>query len=122
MNLLTEFQEAFGQLVNLAKSTIFFSHNTLTPICIQIFGLMNIAEVDATSSYLGLTNILGKNKVAIFWFLRDKRLKRINSRVCHFLSREGKELYLKTVAQAIPSFAMSVYIVESPRIGVCPKG
>ncbi|XP_030478020.1 uncharacterized mitochondrial protein AtMg00310-like [Cannabis sativa] len=54
---------------------------------------------------------MGRNKTAILGFLKDKLQKRIQGWGGRLLSRAGKEVLLKTVAQAIPSYAMSVFLL-----------
>ncbi|KAM6550917.1 hypothetical protein CsatB_000725 [Cannabis sativa] len=54
---------------------------------------------------------MGRNKDAILGFLKDKMQKRIQSWEGRFLSIAGREVLIKSVAQALPSFAMSVFLL-----------
>ncbi|XP_060964770.1 uncharacterized protein LOC133033724 [Cannabis sativa] len=72
---------------------------------------MGIQEAGENSLYLGLPCTIGRNKNAVFDFVKDKVCKRILSWEGRFLSKAGKELLLKTVAQAIPNHAMSVFLL-----------
>ncbi|XP_060972464.1 uncharacterized mitochondrial protein AtMg00310-like [Cannabis sativa] len=70
---------------------------------------LNAASDD--SFYLGLPCIMGKNKNAILGFLKEKMKKKIFSWETKFLSKAGKEVLIKLVAQALPSYAMSVFLL-----------
>ncbi|XP_062075810.1 uncharacterized protein LOC133779929 [Humulus lupulus] len=111
LRLLTVFEGASGQKVNYEKSSVFFSRNTLTEIRDTICGDLGIHEADENSTYLGLPNILGRRKSVILSYLRDRILHRIHGWEGRFLSRAGKETLLKTVAQALPNYAMSVFLL-----------
>ncbi|KAM6594072.1 hypothetical protein CsatA_001775 [Cannabis sativa] len=66
---------------------------------------------DERSTYLGLSCVMRSNKDAILGLLKDKMQKRIQSWKGRFLSTVGREVLLKIVAQALPSFAMSVFLL-----------
>ncbi|KAM6547177.1 hypothetical protein CsatB_018853 [Cannabis sativa] len=111
IRLLKMFEEASGQIVNFNKSSIFYSSNTSIVTKQRIGHLMHIKEADGTSLYLGLPSLVGRNKKAILGFIKDKLQKRIQHWEGRFLSKAGKETLLKTVAQAFPSYAMSVFLL-----------
>ncbi|KAM6562925.1 hypothetical protein CsatB_022923 [Cannabis sativa] len=73
--------------------------------------LLEIYEADENGSYLGLPYSVGKNKNVILGFLKDKIKKKIQGWEGRILSRAGKEVLLKSVAQSIPSYAMSVFLL-----------
>ncbi|XP_060974644.1 uncharacterized protein LOC133039726 [Cannabis sativa] len=54
---------------------------------------------------------MGRNKNAILGFLKDKMQKRIQSWEGRLLSKAGKEVLIKTVAQSFPTYAMSVFLL-----------
>uniref|UniRef100_A0A803NGT2 Reverse transcriptase domain-containing protein n=1 Tax=Cannabis sativa TaxID=3483 RepID=A0A803NGT2_CANSA len=111
IQLLSIFENASGQTVNFDKSSLFFSSNTLPTVRSLICNVMGIKEANESSSYLGLPCLVGRNKNAILGFLKNKVQKRINQWESRFLSKAGKEILLKTVAQAFPSYAMSVFLL-----------
>ncbi|XP_060960728.1 uncharacterized protein LOC133031275 [Cannabis sativa] len=114
--LLHTFELASGQRVNVTKSSIFFSPNTVTSVKEQITSILGMAEATAGSFYLGLPNIIGRKKTVILGFLKNKIVNRINSWDGKFLSRAGKEILLKTVIQSLPTYAMSVFLIP---LGIC---
>ncbi|XP_062102876.1 uncharacterized protein LOC133813856 [Humulus lupulus] len=107
LHLLSVFESASGQKINYDKSSIFFSRNTEVGLRDSICGELGIHEADDTSTYLGLLNILGPKKSVILGYLKDRIQQRIHGWEGRFLSRAGKEILLKTVAQALPNYAMS---------------
>uniref|UniRef100_A0A803PVR0 Reverse transcriptase domain-containing protein n=1 Tax=Cannabis sativa TaxID=3483 RepID=A0A803PVR0_CANSA len=111
ISLLQVFEQASGQVVNFDKSSLFFSNNTLPATRHLISQIMGIKKADESSTYLGLPCLIGRNKNAILGFLKDKVQKRIHQWEGRFLSKAGKEVLLKTVAQAFPSYAMSVFLI-----------
>ncbi|XP_062089159.1 uncharacterized protein LOC133795722 [Humulus lupulus] len=114
--LLHFYQLASGQQINLAKSSVFFSTNTRAETRQNICSELNIPEAGPLSMYLGLPNTLGRNKSVVLGFLKDKMRKRIAQWEGRFLSKAGKEILIKTVTQALPSYAMSVFLLP---LGLC---
>ncbi|KAM6569605.1 hypothetical protein CsatB_017590 [Cannabis sativa] len=111
LQLLQVYQRASGQQVNYAKSSIFFSNNTSGATRQRMSEMLGMVEALENSFYLGLPCIMGRNKNAILGFLKDKMQKKIFSWESRFLSKAGKEVLLKSVAQALPSYAMSVFLL-----------
>lgn len=62
---------------------------------------------------MGLSSIIGKRKNVVFGFVKDCIWNRINHRMSKHLSKVGKEILVKSVAQSIPTFCMSVYFLPS---------
>lgn len=74
-------------------------------------GLLGVDAIDDHSFYLGLPSCIGRRKVEIFRYIRDKVWKRLQGWNQKLLSRAGKEILFKIVAQAMPNFAMIVYLL-----------
>uniref|UniRef100_A0A803NUC3 Reverse transcriptase domain-containing protein n=1 Tax=Cannabis sativa TaxID=3483 RepID=A0A803NUC3_CANSA len=110
-SLLNVSEQALGQKINPNKSSIFFSRNTDVYTRDVICGDMGIHEADDHGTYLGLPNIIGLKKSAILGFLKEKVQKRIQSWDGKLLSKAGKEILLKTIVQALPTYAMSVFLL-----------
>jgi ribonuclease HI len=60
--------------------------------------------------------MIGRKKKDVFAFIKDRVWKRINSWRGRALSRAGKEIMIKSVLQAIPSYVMSVYLLPDSTI------
>lgn len=74
----------------------------------QICSILKVVEADDTSMYLGLPNIVGRNKGAILGFLKNKMSNRIRSWDGKLLSRGGRDVLIRNVVQSIPNYSMVV--------------
>ncbi|XP_074336082.1 putative mitochondrial protein AtMg00310 [Apium graveolens] len=111
MELLAVYERASWQRVNRAKSTVFYSVNVIQYNKKLISQNLQIKEADDSSKYLGLPNILGKNKSIVFGYLKDKVKASIQNWSEKNVSKPAKEILLKMVTQALPSFAMNVFLL-----------
>ena len=59
--------------------------------------------------YLGLPVYVGSNRGKVFTYLKERIWCRIQGWKEKMLSRAGKEILIKAVAQAIPTFAMGCF-------------
>uniref|UniRef100_A0A803PRI6 Reverse transcriptase zinc-binding domain-containing protein n=1 Tax=Cannabis sativa TaxID=3483 RepID=A0A803PRI6_CANSA len=118
MSLLRRLETASCQQVNLTKSSIFFSPNVQQDVRHQICSLLGMDEAFDNNFYLGLPNIIGRNKKSILGFLKNKVINRINSWTGKLLSGAGKEILLKTVVQSLLTYAMSVFLLP---LGTCDE-
>ena len=108
-NILQTYERAFGQSINLEKSSIYFSSNTSERQKGQILEVLGVKEVDRFESYLGLRTLIGRAKYSTFSFLKDRIWKKFQGWKCILLSRARKEILIKVVAQSIPTYTMSVF-------------
>jgi hypothetical protein len=72
---------------------------------------MGVKHVMGTGTYLGLPSMVGRSKKETFGFIKDRIWKKINSWRGRTLSKAGKDVMIKSVLQAIPSYIMSVYLI-----------
>jgi hypothetical protein len=111
MAIIKTYESASGQEINLTKSEVFFSRNLSSPAQEDLSRIMGVRHVLGTGNYLGLPSMIGRKKKAVFAYIKDRIWKRINSWRGRTLSRAGKEIMIKSVLQAIPSYIMSVYLL-----------
>lgn len=111
LELLQVYERASGQQVNMEKSSIFYSSNVLEYNKVPIGQVLSMPEATEHSTYLGLPNVIGKNKSALLGCLKDKVNTKIRSWDESFISRSGKELLVKHVAQTMPSYTMGVFLL-----------
>jgi hypothetical protein len=100
-----------GQLVSLAKSSIFFSPNTNVLVRAEICETLHIDTEALSDKYLGLPAIVGADRSDNFMHFVERIIQRINGWKEKLLSIGGKEILLKSVAQAISVYAMSVFLI-----------
>lgn len=68
------------------------------------------------SFYLGLPNVVSRNKGEVFRYIKEKVWNRMQSWKGKIISQAGKEILLKAVIQSIPSYVMSVFLLPK---GLC---
>ncbi|KAK9938568.1 hypothetical protein M0R45_015297 [Rubus argutus] len=107
--ILNEFCLASGQLINHEKSSIYFSPNTPLQMQYLMCELLGITLVDHPGSYLGLPTIWGKSKKEALSYIKDRVIRKIDSWKLKSLSSAGKEIFLKSVASAVPAYPMSCF-------------
>ncbi|CAL1387047.1 unnamed protein product [Linum trigynum] len=107
--MLEDYEKESGQMVNLDKSEIYFSKNTLSNRRQEICQELNIKEVDKLAKYLGLPTMVGRSKKLVFSNLRDRVRNKLMNWKNKFFSEAGKEILIKSIAQAQTTYAMSVF-------------
>lgn len=66
--------------------------------------------------YLGLPEKICGSKKQVFAFIQDRLQNRINSWSAKLLSKGGKEVLIKSVAQALPTYVMSCFLLPQETI------
>jgi len=105
MKILGIYEKGSGQKINLLKTSLFFSRNTSQERKQEILSLSRLTETHRIDTYLGLPSFVGKSKIQSFGFIKDRVLKKINNSKVKYLSQAGKEVLLKAVIQAIPTYS-----------------
>ncbi|KAL8092159.1 hypothetical protein AgCh_034453, partial [Apium graveolens] len=121
-DLLEIYERATGQQVNKSKCTVFYSSNVLQYNREPVGQILQMQEANEHSTYLGLPNIIGKNKFALLGYLKDKVNAKIRTWDGKFISRPGKEILVKHVAQTLPTYTMNVFLLPleiTRNIGQC---
>jgi len=108
-DILSLYEECSGQTIIKEKSSIMFSRNARIADKQQVMTALDIAVEAWNEKYLGLPVYMGKSKVRTFAYLKDRIWKRVQGWKEKLLSKAGKEILIKAVAQAIPSYAMSCF-------------
>ncbi|XP_019192477.1 PREDICTED: uncharacterized protein LOC109186787 [Ipomoea nil] len=108
---LAAYEEMSGQAVNYYKSSICYSKNTRDEQREEVADILGVVQAPNFGKYLGLPSFVGRNKRAVFYYIDDKIRQRIGSWNKKLLSQAGKEVLLKSVAQSMPTFSMSVFLL-----------
>lgn len=109
--VLTSYEKASGQKVNYAKSSLSFSKNTTTSSREDVSRVLGIPMANENEKYLGVPTNVGRKKKALFGYMKDRVKQRMSRWSSRLLSRVGKEVLLKSVAQAMPKNLMTVYLL-----------
>jgi hypothetical protein len=107
--ILQLYEDCSGQAINKAKSAILFSQNTKVPQKKIVGDVLQVTKETMNERYLGLLVHVGHSKIDTFAYLKEHIWKRIQGWNEKFLSWAGKEILIKAVAQAIPTFAMGCF-------------
>lgn len=108
-NVIKTYEAASGQAVNFQKSSICFSPNVDQALVEDIKNVFGIEVVERHAKYLGLPSSISRNKRDIFTPI----CMRVSGAVARWkdkmISTAGKEVLIKSVAQAIPNYMMSLF-------------
>ncbi|KAH9768542.1 reverse transcriptase domain-containing protein [Citrus sinensis] len=108
---LSLYGAASGQRVNFNKSSISFSTNTNKEVALSICSLLGVQGTVNHGNYLGFPSFISRSKSTVFSYIRERVWKRLQGWNQKLLSRAGKEILLKTVAQALPNYVMNIYLL-----------
>ena len=103
------FEWASDQQINSQKFSISFSADTTSQARQDVSNIFGVQQSVTYGQYLGLLSLAGRNKTQIFYFIKDRVWHRIQNWKNRFISR-AKEVLIKTIAQALPTYAMSVFL------------
>jgi ribonuclease HI len=120
-NILQLYEKASGQAISLPKSEIFYSRNVSGVLNQVITAIMGVQAVLGTGKYLGLPSLIGRNRTAVFSYIKDRVWQKISSWSSRCLSKAGREIMIKSVLQAIPSYVMSIFLLPSSIISTIEK-
>lgn len=108
INILNVFTKASGQKVNLAKSGIIFGSKVDHSIRASISTITSIPVWDNPGKYLGIPADWGGSKVQGLCWLKENVLGKLEGWKRNLLNSAGKEVLIKAVVQAIPSYTMAI--------------
>ncbi|OMO96348.1 reverse transcriptase [Corchorus capsularis] len=109
LDILTKFEKASGQKINIDKSAVLFSSNTPDCILDSIMRRIGVQKILARDKYLGAPIMIGRNKKIELQMLKDRLWKRIQGWQGRLFSITGKVVMIQVVAQAIPTYLMSCF-------------
>lgn len=111
--LLNEYEMLSGQAVNFQKSGVFFSSNVRRDKQEELEEILGVYNDLGDGRYLGLPSLIGRSKKAVFNFLKDRVAKKLQGWSNKTISRAGKVVLIRNVAQTIPSYCMSCFKIPT---------
>lgn len=111
--LLNEYKTGSEKCVNFDKSTIFFSANVPEEDRNKIVAILGMRISTNAERYLGLPNIVGRNKRQAFMSIKEKFRARIEGWSMRTLSLGGKTVFIRLVLQAITIYSMSCLLMPN---------
>ncbi|XP_010451645.1 PREDICTED: uncharacterized protein LOC104733795 [Camelina sativa] len=109
LDILKQYESASGQQINFSKSPVQFGHKIDDTLKSELHDVLGITTLGGMGSYLGLPESLGGAKTKVFSFVRERLQGRTNGWTANLLSKGGKEVMIKSVATAVPTFVMSCF-------------
>lgn len=107
--VLQKYGEATGQVINFSKSSLTFGKKVDHDLKLRIQTLLGIFEEGGASTYLGLPKCFSGSKVKMLEYIQEKMKGRMSCWYSRFLSQAGKEIIIKSIALAMPIYAMSCF-------------
>ena len=107
--LLKVYESSSGQQLNRSKTSMFFSPNTNMSMKDSLKAMFGAQVIRTHESYLGLPSLVGKSKRNTFTQLKQRVANKVSGWKEKLLSSAGKEVLIKAVAQAVPSYTMSCF-------------
>ena len=111
-NTLQLYAKASGQCINLEKSSAYFNSNVYVEQKAWIIQKLKVKEVEKFDAYLGLPTLIRRRKYKTFSFLKERVWRKLQGWKGKLLSRAGKEVLIKAVAQSIPTYTMGGFSVS----------
>lgn len=116
--ILRSYSLVSGQRINYQKSSIYFGKPLPEERRPDIKQLLGIEQEGGDGIYLGLPEAFGGSKVSILSYLKERLSEKVQGWQTRFLSPAGKEVLLKAVALALPTYTISCFLL--PKM-VCKK-
>ncbi|XP_027152136.1 uncharacterized protein LOC113752206 [Coffea eugenioides] len=109
LRILEKYEKGSGQMINMEKSSVFFSknvaHENQKEICSKLGNIRRVHQ----GKYLGLPMVITRTKEQIFGYIRDKCQKTVSNWCNKKLSQASKEVLLKAITMAMPTYTMSCF-------------
>jgi hypothetical protein len=109
IDVLKLYEDASGQKLNMEKTSLFFNSNTSKHMKEVIQSMMGARGTNQLEKYLGLPPIIGRSKRRAFEEIKNQVRKKVGGWKEKILSQARKKILIKAIAQAIPTYAMSVF-------------
>ena len=90
--------------INRDKTALFFSKSVTEANRQIIKGILGVREIRHYEKYLGLPSLTGKGKRASFNYIQERVWRKLQGWEGKLLSEAGREVLIKAVIQAIPTY------------------
>jgi hypothetical protein len=112
------FQRCTGQLISHSKCSLLFSLACPQSKQLDIKSILHVPNSTFEEKYLGLPTPDGRMKGDQFQPILNRFTKRLTNWAERFMSHGAKDTLIKSVAQAIPAYAMGIFKMS---MGFCKE-
>lgn len=113
IDILQIYERFSGQCVNFEKFTVVFNFNTSRNDKDSVSSLLGLRCASNVEKYLGLPNLVKRRKKAAFQSMKDRVRIKIDGWGMRWLSQGGREVFVKSVLQAIPTYSMMCFLLPN---------
>ena len=111
MRIIDVYGYASGQQLNKKKSSVMFSSKVIAFTKQNLKRLTGISKDGGMGMYLGMPEKISGSKNQVFAYVQNRLNSRVNTWEARHLSKGGKEVQIKSIAEAVPKFTMSCYLL-----------
>ena len=111
MKVVRKYGKASGQCINFDKSSLLFRKQINATSRQEIKDALVIENEGGMGTYLGIPEDISGSKCKLFAFLKDKLMHRVNEWTGRWLSKGGKEVLIKSILLALPTYVMSTFLL-----------
>ena len=109
LNILASYERGSGKKINKDKTNLFFSTNTPQDVRESIQQLLGVPSIRNFEKYLVILALVGRGKKQSFSYIKECVWKKLQGWKEKLLSQVSKEVLIKSMIQAIPTYAMSCF-------------
>ena len=96
---------------------MYFSPNTDNATRERMKTMFNAQVIKPYEAYLDLPSLVGRSKNNTFAHLKQRVANKVSGWKEKLLTHAGKEVLMKSVAQAVPSYTMSCFLLPKKLCG-----
>ena len=108
-DIIDQYCRASGQIINEDKSSLIFSANATDDCKADCANALAIPVDNTPGVYLGLPTHWGRSKTMATAYIRERVREKLDGWKTKLLNQAGKEVMIKSVAIAVPSYPLSVF-------------
>jgi hypothetical protein len=116
--VIEEYASSTGQLINPAKCSIFFGDSCPNATREAVKEVLHVQHEAFDAKYLGLPTPHGRMNKEKFESLRSSLAKSLMEWGDNHLTQAAKEVFIKSIAQALPIYIMGVFKLP---FGLCDE-
>ncbi|XP_050259802.1 uncharacterized protein LOC126704853 [Quercus robur] len=109
--VLQVYEQSSEKKLNWSKTSLFFSPNVADELKESIKAMFSANEIWPHESYLELPSLVGRSKSNTFINLKQRVANKVSGWKEKLLTTASKEILIKAIAQAIPSYSMSCFLL-----------